>query len=412
MSKQDGRGRQVTTAPVDDPAAHVLHMDLDAFYASVELLDRPELRHLPVVIGHDSMRSVVTAANYVARQYGVNSAMPMSVALRKCPNAVILEPHFEKYSRLSGEVMEICRSVTPLVEQLSIDEAFLDVAGARRLLGTPYEIAVDVRRRVQEQTGLTCSIGVAATKFVAKLASSRSKPDGLLVVPKAETLDFLHPLPISALWGVGARTEEKLRAMGLQTVGDLARTPVETLHRWVGAAGGAKLHALAWARDPRSVETERIEKSVGHESTFGRDLTEPEQVHRELLRLSDQVGVRLRKHGVVGRTVSLKLRYTDFTTITRSRTLAEPTDLGRRIYEEVREVYDAVAKPGDRIRLVGVRMEQLGRPEGTALGLWDDDEAWRETETTIDAVAERFGRGAVTPAALLNRRKRDRPPAD
>jgi DNA polymerase-4 len=406
VSKQDGRGRSVTLEPVDDPATSILHVDLDAFFASVELLEHPELRDQPVVIGSRNPRSVVSAANYVARRYGVNSAMPMAVALRKCPKAVVLEPHYERYTHFSRQVMDICRTLTPLVEPLSIDEAFLDVAGARRLLGTPFEIATELRRRVYAETGLTCSVGVAATKFVAKLASGRSKPDGLLVVPLAETQSFLFPLPITALWGVGEKSAEKLRRMGLMTVGDLAQTPLDTLRGWIGDASGVKLHELAWGRDPRHVVTGHTEKSVGHERTFGTDVLDPDVIRRELLRLSGQVAVRLRKAGLAGRTVALKLRFGDFTTITRSKTIAEPTATGRRIYEEVRELYDAASAPGQRIRLIGVRVEQLSEGDGGAAGLWDDDEDWREAELTLDALEAKFGRGVVGPAALLKRQGR------
>ena len=407
MSKQDGRGRQVTTEPIDDPSASIMHVDMDAFFASVELLERPDLVGLPVIVGHRGARSVVTAATYEARKYGVNSAMPMSIALRRCPNAIVLEPHFERYKYYSARVMAICNDLTPLVEPLSIDEAFLDVAGARRLLGSPFEIATLLRRRVFEETGLHCSVGVAATKFIAKLASGRSKPDGLLVVPLADTIDFLHPLPISALWGVGAKTEEHLLKLGLRTVGDLAHTPLSTLQAKLGPASGAKLHDLAWARDPRSVSLESEEKSVGHEVTFEHDVTDASVIRRELLRMSDQVAVRLRTAGLEGRTVVLKLRFGDFTTVTRSRTLGEPTDLARRIYEEVVSVYEALGKQHSRIRLVGVRMEQLAPAGGGGLGLWDTSEGWREAEQAMDAVTARFGSGLVRPASLV----RKRPPA-
>lgn len=401
MSKQDGRGRRVSVEPVDDPKATIMHLDMDAFFASVELLERPELRGLPVIVGGRGGRSVVTAATYEARKYGVNSAMPMSVALRRCPNAVVLEPHFDRYRHFSGVVMSLCADVTPLVEPLSIDEAFLDVAGARRLLGTPWQIGTELRRRVFAETGLTCSIGVATTKFIAKLASGLAKPDGLLVVPESETLGVLHPLPIGALWGVGAKTAEQLERLGLRTVGDVANAPVTTLTTALGAAAGEKLHALAWARDPRAVTTLREDKSVGHEVTFEYDITDPAVIRRELLRMSDQVAVRLRKAGLVGRTVVLKLRYGDFTTITRSRKLEEHTDLGRRIYDEVVDVYQTVERQDARIRLVGVRMEQLAPAADAALGLWDTDEGWREAEQAIDSVSERFGRGLVRPAALV-----------
>ena len=393
----------MSVEPVDDPTASIMHLDMDAFFASVELLERPDLVGLPVIVGGHGARSVVTAATYEARRYGVNSAMPMSVALRRCPNAIVLEPHFERYRHFSRAVMTICSAVTPLVEQLSIDEAFLDVAGARRLLGTPWLIATELRRTVFQETGLHCSIGVATTKFVAKLASSLAKPDGLLVVPGARTLEVLHPLPIGALWGVGAKTAEQLERLGLRTVGDVAHTPLTTLTKALGAAHGEKLHDLAWARDPRSVTTLREEKSIGHEVTFEYDITDPAIIRRELLRMSDQVAVRLRTAGLVGRTVVLKLRNGDFTTITRSRTLDEHTDLARRIYDEVVELYRATEQAEARIRLVGVRMEQLAPASDSVLALWDTDEGWREAEQAIDAVSERFGRGLVQPAALVGR---------
>ena len=400
MSKQDGSGRQVSASPVDDVTATVLHVDMDAFYASVELLDHPELRGKPVIVGHRSLRSVVTAATYEARKYGVNSAMPMAVALRRCPQAIVLEPHFERYTHWSEVVMGLLGDVTPRVETLSIDEAFLDVSGALRLLGTPWQIGTALRERVEEQTGLHCSVGAAATKFVAKLASSRAKPNGLLVVPEGATLDFLHPQPVSALWGVGGKSEEVLQRLGLRTVGDLAHTPLDTLRHAIGDTGATRLHELAWGRDPRAVSPGREEKSVGHEMTFETDRTDAVQLHRELLRLSDAVGVRLRRAGVATRTVVLKLRFEDFTTITRSRTLAEPTDLGRRLYEESRALYDAANPSGRPVRLIGVRGEQLVGAVAS-LGLWDDDEQWRDAETAVDAVSTKFGRGAVKPAALL-----------
>jgi DNA polymerase-4 len=391
----------VSTEPVDDPAATILHLDLDAFFASVELLERPELKGLPVIVGGRGGRSVVTAATYEARKYGVNSAMPMSIALRRCPKAVVLEPHFERYRHFSKVVMGLCGDVTPRVEQLSIDEAFLDVAGARKLLGTPWQIGTRLRETVYAQTGLTCSIGIATTKFIAKLASGIAKPDGLLVVPGETTLDFLHPLPISALWGVGAKTAEQLERLGLRTVGDVAGTPLTSLTKALGAAAGQKLHDLSWARDPRTVTTEREDKSVGHEITFEYDVTDPAAIRRELLRMSDQVAVRLRRAGLVGRTVVLKLRYGDFTTITRSRRLEEHTALGRRIYDEVSDIYAGVERPDARIRLVGVRMEQLSPASHAVIGLWDTDEGWRDAEDAIDAVADRFGRQFVQPAALV-----------
>jgi DNA polymerase-4 len=407
VSKQDGSGRLVTAEPIADLTATILHVDMDAFYASVELLERPELAGKPVIVGHRSSRSVVTAATYEARKYGVNSAMPMAVALRRCPQAVVLEPHFERYAHYSRRVMGLLGEITPMVEPLSIDEAFLDVAGAIRLLGTPWQIGTRLRALVFEQTGLRCSVGAASTKYVAKLASGRSKPDGLLVIPAADTVAFLHPQPVTALWGVGGKSEEQLHRLGLRTIGDVAAVPLDTLKRAIGAANAARLHELAWGRDPRAVELSRDEKSIGHETTFEADVTDAVALHRELLRLSDAVGTRLRRAGVQARTVALKLRFEDFTTISRSRTLAEPTDLGKRIYEEARSLYDASAEGGRPVRLIGVRAEGLvGAVAG--LGLWDDDEQWREVEGAVDAIGTRFGAGVVRPAALLGESQRRR----
>lgn len=408
MGKQDGRDRRVTAEDVDSTTAPILHVDMDAFFASVELLDHPELVGKPVIVGHNSPRSIVTAATYEARKFGVNSALPMAIALRRCPQAIILEPHFERYHHYSTQVFAICDELTPAVERLGIDEAFLDVSGARTVFGNPLQVAQLLRRRVRAETGLVCSVGAAATKFVAKVASGMSKPDGLLVIPEADTLEFLHPLPIAKLWGVGAKSEEILRGRGLHTIGDLARTPVSQLERAVGDAAAHRLHDLAWGRDPRRVQAGADEKSVGHEMTFSTDVTDGAVIHRELLRMSSMVAVRLRKHGVRARTVVLKLRFDDFTTITRSRTIPEPTDLGRQVYDAVRAIYDSLRN--DRpVRLVGVRAEQLQDPAGTLQALWDDTDGWREAEQVMDAASERFGRGAVTPARLLGHRSENRP---
>jgi len=414
MSKQDGSSRQVTTGPVDDSATPILHVDMDAFFVSVELLKRPDLRGKPVLVGGTAGRGVVAAASYEARRYGVNSAMPMSIALQRCPNAVVLTGDYASYSKYSKQVMAIFEQITPLVEPLSIDEAFLDVSGARRLHGSPAEIAWTIRERVRAETGLSCSIGVAATKYVAKVASSRAKPDGMLVVPAAQTIEFLHPLPVSALWGVGRVTEESLTRVGLRTVGDVAAMPYGALERSVGPALAARLSRLANGIDPRDVHTTRTEKSIGHENTFGHDLVDPVEIRRELLRLSNNVAVRLRKAGLVGRTVTLKLRYGDFRTVTRSRTLGEPTDVARRIYDEASDALAELVGDGERVRLIGVRAEHL-RPSGSGAMLWDPDEEWRDAERTIDQVTAKFGKGAVRPATLVRpggERRPERPRTD
>ena len=365
----------MTTAPVDDADATILHVDMDAFFASVELLDRPDARGKPAIVGHAGGRGVVTSATYEARRFGVRSAMPVSQALRLCPQAIILPPHYDKYVEYSRAVMDIFHEVTPLVEPLSIDEAFLDVAGARRLLGSPRRVAELIRARVVEETGLTCSVGVAGSKFMAKLASGRAKPDGLLVIPPAETLAYLRPLPVGALWGVGASTQASLERMGMRTVADIADAPLGVLQKAVGDAGGRRLHELANGRDHRRIVTESREKSIGHENTFANDIGEPDLLRRELLRLSGRVGERLRTHGMLGRTVAIKVRFSDFRTITRSRTLAEPTNVGRRLFEEAWDIFGALGLDLAQtpIRLIGVRAEQLVDAGGDALALWDPD---------------------------------------
>src|SRR6201994_915616 len=321
------------TVPANDTGCHILHVDMDAFYASVEIRDRPELMGKPVVVGSPNGRGVVLSASYEARKFGVRSAMPGAVARRRCPQAIFVPPRREVYSTVSKQVMAVFRSVTPIVEPLALDEAFLDVSGARRRLGSPAWIGAAIRRQIEAEQGLTCSVGVASSKFIAKIASVRAKPDGLVVVPVDGVLDFLHPLPVSALWGVGQRTGETLARLGLSTVGDIAHAPLATLQQHLGAAVGAHLAALAWGRDSRSVTPHAPDKSIGAKETFAIDVTEPEVVRRELLRLSERTARALREGGWAGRTVTVKLRLGNFTTITRSRTLPHPIDLGPAIYE-------------------------------------------------------------------------------
>jgi DNA polymerase-4 len=387
----------------DDTGCTVLHVDMDAFFASVELIDRPDLHGQPVIVGGGGSRGVVLSATYEARRYGVHSAMPMSQARRLCPAGVVLEPHHERYTEVSCGVMEVFRSITPLVEPLSLDEAFLDVSGAVRRLGAPTRIAQLIRDRVADEQLITCSVGVAASKFVAKLASGRAKPDGLLLVPADQTVPFLHRLPVGALWGVGERTEEALTRLGLRTVADLAHTPLGTLRRALGDAAGTRLHELSWGHDPRTVVAESVEKSLGAEETFARDVDDPEVVLRELLRLSEKVAVRLRAAGSVGRTVVLKVRFADFATITRSRTLREHTDVGQVVYATVRDLFAALGLDRARIRLVGVRVEgMVGSASGhRQLALGERSQGWREAEQATDRATARFGPGAVRPATLV-----------
>ncbi len=390
-------------SPDDDAGAAVLHVDMDAFYASVALLSRPALRGRPVIVGGAGTRGVVLSATYEARRFGVHSAMPMTRARRLCPEAVVVPPDFRSYTRVSAGVMEIFRSITPVVEPLALDEAFLDVAGARRRLGPPAGIAQRIRDRVADEQGIACSVGVAATKFVAKLASTAAKPDGLLVVRPADTIAFLHPLPVGALWGVGEKTEEALRRLGLRTVGDLAQTPRRTLQRALGPALGSHLAALAWGRDDRPVVASEPDRSIGAEETFPRDIDDPERVRRELLRLAERTAARLREQDAVGRTVTLKVRFADFTTITRSRTLPEATDVGQEIYAAAGTLFDALGLERARLRLVGIRIEGLTDARRTArqLRLGDRPVGWREAERAADRAAARFGFGVVRPASLV-----------
>ena len=389
----------------DDTGCPILHVDMDAFYASVEVRHRPELRGRAVVVGGVGPRGVVSSASYEARRYGVRSAMPTMRARALCPHAIFLPPDFTRYTAASRAVMQIFRDVTPLVEPLSLDEAFLDVAGARRLFGSPAAIGRRIRERVAAEQGLTCSVGVGPSKFVAKLGSTRAKPDGLLVVPVAQVLDFLHPLPVSALWGVGERSAEALLRLGLRTVGDLAQAPIGMLRTALGQAAATHLHELAWGRDPRRVSPEQVEKSIGAEVTFDVDVDDPQQLRRALLALAEKVGARLRDAGQVGRTVSLKVRMSDFRTVSRSRTLEVPTDVAREIFDTAWSLFTALPS-GDRIRLVGVRAEGLNSADATPrqLTLGEPERGWREAEVAADAAAARFGRSVIGPASLLTGR--------
>ncbi|HVB46583.1 MAG TPA: DNA polymerase IV [Streptosporangiaceae bacterium] len=377
---------------------------MDAFYASVEIRDQPQIARQPVVVAHTSGRGVVLSANYLARSFGVRSAMPVSRARRICPHAVFVTPRHELYGAVSREVMAIFHAVTPEVEPLSLDEAFLDVSGARRRLGRPAQIGKLIRRQVHEQLGITCSVGIASSKFVAKLASVHCKPDGLLVIPAGQVLEFLHPLPVSALWGVGERTGTVLARLGLRTVADLANAPVATLERELGRATAAHLSALAWGRDQRKVMPQVQEKSVGAEETFPSDIGDPQVIRRELLRLAGRTASSLRSSGYAARTISVKLRRADFSTITRSRTLGEPTDVAQKIYAIACELYAASGlDSGALLRLVGVRATGLTSATGTGnqLALGERPDAWREAESAMDKITSRFGAGALRPGSLV-----------
>jgi DNA polymerase IV len=394
--------RQGEHAP-DDEGCSILHVDMDAFYALASLLSRPDLKGTPVIIAGGGNRGVVLSATYEARAFGVAAAMPTARARRLCPQATVVAPDYARYERISRAVMAVFAAVTPIVEPLSLDEAFLDVSGARRRLGTPREIAQGIRDTIADEQGITCSVGVATTKFIAKLASGLAKPDGLLVVPEAEVVGFLHQLPVGALWGVGQRTEEVLQRLGLHTVADIAHTPVDTLRRALGDNAGPALHALAWGRDSRPVMATRGERSIGADETFSYDVDDPAYIHRELLKLSDRTAARVRAAGMVGRTISIKVRFSDFTTITRSKTLRDPTDVSRDIYATARALFDALGLQRARLRLVGVRMEGLMDADQAPIqGLLDEPEhGWRDADRAVDRASARFGAGAVRPASLV-----------
>jgi DNA polymerase-4 len=384
----------------------LLHVDMDAFYASVALRERPDLVDQPVVVG-GSGRGVVLAANYVARRYGIRSALPMTRARRLCPHVVVLPPDYSTFTSVSASVMETFRDVTPVVEAMSLDEAFLDVRGATRRLGTPAEIAEHLRATIHDEQGITCSVGVAASVSVAKVASRRAKPDGVVVVPPGEVTSFLHPLDVGELYGVGEKTQALLHRFGLLTVGDVAHTPLQTLQRAVGDHLGRQLHHLAWGTDRSDLTPtagpHEPERSMGADETFARDTDDRDVIVRELLRLSARVAGRMRAAGVAGRTTTLKVRFADFTTITRSRTMPEATDVTVEVHRAVTRLYDALGLQRARLRLVGVRVEGLV-PRGTVhrqLVLGEPEHGWAEADRAVDRATRRFGAAAVRPASLV-----------
>jgi DNA polymerase IV len=415
-------GRRQTDEPI-------LHVDMDAFYASVEQRDDPALRGRPVVVGGEGGRGVVAAASYEARRFGVHSAMPMVRARRLCPELVVVGSHFDRYREVSRSVMTILRSYTPLVEPLSLDEAFLDVAGAVRLFGDPVTIGHRIRTDVREQLDLPCSVGVGPTKSVAKLLSAKAKPDGLLRWPAAEVRDRLRPLPVSDLWGAGPKTVERLTSYGFRTVGQLADADLRTLQRVVGEAQGTQLHRLARGEDPRRVTTHDPAKSISAEETFEEDLDDPDVLRRHVLRLAEKVGRRLRRAEVAGRTVTLKVRFASFETVTRSMTLPSATDRTHDLVVVAGELLDGLRLERARVRLLGVGVSNLGDGDTarqlsldapqTPVELPWSDRRWEDVERVADTVSERFQGIGVSYAALLDDdehlgspTREDRPMAD
>ena len=386
----------------------ILHVDMDAFYASVESIKDPALKGKPVIVGGLGGRGVVTSASYEARAFGVGSAMPIIRARRLCPHGIYLPNDFEAYMEYSRRIRTIFESVTPLVEPLSLDEAFLDVAGSVRLFGPPLEIARLIKQKVSD-LGLPCTVGIAPNKFLAKLASTIGKPDGLLVVPAGDVEEFLHPLPVSALWGVGEQTGEALRRLGLKTVGDVARLGRRTLERAIGESMGAQLYRLANGIDARVVTPHEPARSIGSENTFSYDLDDTEEILREILRLSDRTASRLRAKGMCGRTVTLKVRYANFATITRSRTTGAELDTPAEIYALAGELYRKLDPERPRIRLLGVTVSGLAPgPARRQLGLLDERAlGWPEVSAAVDSIRDRWGDDAVAPATLMGSLRRN-----
>jgi len=384
----------------------ILHVDMDAFFASVEERDNPELAGKPVVVGA-GVRGVVSAANYLARSYGIHSAMPVTQARRLAPHAIFIPPRHERYSEVSDRVMEIFDSITPHVEPISLDEAFLDVTGAQKLLGSAWDIGVEIRKRVEKEEGITCSVGIASTKFIAKLASAYCKPNGIIEIPHERTIEFLHPLPVGKMWGVGEKTEKELFSLGLRTIGDIANTPELTLVRALGKANGHALHQLAWGIDPRPVSGTEVDKSISSAETFSYDIDDEEIILGELLRLTNRSAYRMRRREFAAGTISIKVRFSDFRTISKSKTVPIPLRNSADIYEVVKALYKSLRLDRARIRLVSVGLEGLieinNLPEQMELGA--REKGWSEATEAIDQVFEKFGRNALRPARLVEQEK-------
>jgi len=382
----------------------IIHLDMDAFYPAVEVLDNPELKGKPVIVGGGRERGVVSSASYEARTFGVHSAQPIATAMRLCPNGVFLPVRMSRYKEVSKQVFEIFFRFTPLVEPLSIDEAFLDVTGSIRLFGEPVIIAKRIKQMVVNETGLTISAGVAPSKFVAKIASDMDKPDGLTVVPSDQLREFLNPLPIKKMWGVGKVTQEALARLNVRTFKDLSRIPVKVLEQQFGKHG-LKMYYLSMGIDHREVIPEHDAKSIGHEETFSQDILDRGAAKKELLSLANRVARRMRREGVMGRKITLKVKYSDFVQVTRSITLPTSTDDGPEIYSTVCRLLKKTEMGKRPVRLLGISLSQLSVfGSETQLGLFNPDGAAlkrKELHAAIDSLHEKFGEKSIRPGTLL-----------
>lgn len=383
------------------PPRTILHVDMDAFYVGVELRRRPELRGKPVYVG-GAQRGVVLSASYEARQFGIGSGMASTRARRLCPQAIAIPPDHDTYAAVSAGVFAVFDTITAQVEAMSIDEAFLDVTGSLRRLGSAVGIGERLRASVADEQGIACSVGIGPNKFIAKLASKQAKPDGLVEVAPADVVSFLHPLPVERIWGVGEATADKLHRLGLMTIADLAYTPKSTLQRAFGPHQGALLADLAWGRDTRQVEGRPVEHTIGAQETFGKDTDDPTLVRTQILKLSDRVASRMRLAGVLGRSVILAVRFADFSELTRTTQLSGPTDVTGDIYASAMGLWNRLNLQRARIRRVGVRVgglvdldEAYQQPTLDA-----PDKGWREAEQAVDAAIAKFGPDAVRRAVL------------
>ncbi|MDR9501814.1 MAG: DNA polymerase IV [Desulfurivibrionaceae bacterium] len=383
----------------------IIHLDMDAFYASVEVLDNPDLAGRPVIVGGSSERGVVSAASYEARLFGVHSALAMAKARRLCPQAVFLPGRMRRYQEVSQQVMAIFGDFTPLVEQVSVDEAFLDVSGCTRLLGDARAIAVAIRQRVRAEVGLTVSAGIATSKLVAKIASDQNKPDGLTLVEPGQEVAFLAPLAIKRLWGVGGKTIPSLQLLGVKTIGDLCRFDLDFLEKRYGKQG-RHMYFCAWGIDQRPVESTETVKSIGNEETFARDLVDLEQIKKELLFLTTKVGERLRARGLRGRTVTLKIKYNDFSAVSRAITLARASNDSRLLYRTILSLLPRTQAGSRPVRLAGLTVGTLSPAEAPCqLGLFpaDQEQESRQLTRAMDAINRRYGSLTIKPALLAAR---------